>query len=160
MSLLFPFLIDLKLISLHKTSGKIHSERLNTRRKDPVSQPVSVIMDVATYPKKWETEWYTTWHTRKYNPDKGDSKKENSKKRSKRSKKMKKKSKRSRRHDAEEPEEKLEKLQTPEIPEIGKIYSLRFRGESASRVHLGFISYLSESRWKQKYFPKGIFTHD
>jgi len=51
-------------------------------------------------------------------------------------------------------------IDEPDIPIIGNIYTLRFRGENASRVHLSFISYVSKSRWKQKYFPRGIFSHN
>lgn len=111
-----------------------------------------------TYPHKWEKEWYTTWYTRKNNPNtEGEKKKERARKREKRSKR-KKKSKRSRRNREEVESE--DEIVTPEIPEIGNLYSLRFRGEKASRVHLHFVSYLSKSRWKQKYFPRGIFSQE
>lgn len=138
--------------------GTIHVERVNKRIADPVSQPRSVMMEVITYPEKWDIDWFTTWYTKKHNPNKDEEKKkERARKRAKRSKKKKKRSRRSRRRDYDEIEEVTE---VPEIPEIGNIYTLRFRGEKASLVHLSFVSYLSQSRWKQKYFPNGIFSSD
>ena len=141
--------------------GSIEVTRANKRLIDTVLHPKSVIMEVITYPKTWELDWYTTWYTKKHNPNKEEEKKkERARKRAqKRSKKKKKRSKRSRRHD-DDSESEEEKIDKEEIPEIGHIYSLRFRGEKASLVHLNFVSYLSQSRWKQKYFPKGIFSTD
>ncbi len=141
---------------------------LNVRLLEHVEQPSSVIMDVVTYPHKWEFEWYTTWYTRKHNPNKEGEKRKSVKARKHSKKKKKKKSSRSRRsayhddEDEEDEEEDEEIIKTPEVPEIGQIYTIRFRGEKASLVHLDhFVSYLSQSRWKKKYFPnKGIFSLD
>lgn len=139
-------------------SGTIHATRLNKRLIDTVLHPKSVMMEVITYPKQWKLDWYTTWYTKKHNPNKEEEKKkERARKREKRSKKKKRRSRRSRSKYDEESDEEAD---TPEIPEIGHIYSLRVRGEKASLVHLDFVSYLSQSRWKQKYFPKGIFSAD
>ncbi len=117
-------------------------------------------MEGLACPDKWEEEWYTTWHTRKNNPNKVGLKKKKKKKRSKRSKK-KKRSRRSRGYyEEDEDDTEDDEIDEVQAPFIGNIYTLRFRGENASRVHLAFISYVNKSRWKQKYFPKGIFSHN
>mmetsp|Transcript_22839 Transcript_22839/g.28020 ORF Transcript_22839/g.28020 Transcript_22839/m.28020 type:complete len:926 (+) Transcript_22839:115-2892(+) len=144
--------------------GSIHSQRINDKIIDPVAQPKSVsIADVVTFPNKWEEEWYTTWLTRKKNPNKAKVDRRKESKRSRKSKK--KKSKKSRRHrdyddDSYQSERKIEE-DTNDLQhlQIGEIYTHRFRlGERVSRVHPYFVSYLGKSRWKKKYFPRGIFS--
>lgn len=109
-------------------------------------------MDVKTHHRQWKVEWYTTWHTRRHDPN-NQSQKEKEK-----VKRLVKQSRRSRKYVEDEVEETG--IANLESPEIGKIYTLRYRGEKASLVHLDFVSYLSKSRWKKKYFPKGIFADD
>ena len=43
---------------------------------------------------------------------------------------------------------------------IGKLHTMRYRaGERMSRVHYDYTSFLYKSKWKRKYFPKGIFSN-
>lgn len=143
------------VILLKKQSRKVHF---------PISHPKSVPMQISNPPdpNTWEEEWYTTWKTRKDNPnslkrremennDDDDYQSVVTKQRRPNSK--------SSRRQITDLESCIGAI-TLSLPEIGTINTLRYRtGERVSRVHCEYTSFLRKSRWKKKYFPKGIFSN-
>ena len=114
---------------------------MNRKAREPICHPRSAIMNIPTNPADWDEEWFTTWQARKENPHRLEQKKRG------------KKSKRIKSYVGDDDESCFVGL-----PEIGSIYTIRFRiGERVSRVHYDYTSSLRKSRWKKKYFPKGIF---
>ena len=110
---------------------------------------------------EWNEDWFTTWQSRKENPnnlvlyemeenlegiddvtinDFGTVKSRDTRK-----------TKSSGYEDGSESGE--------EVPEIGTLCTMRLKtGERVSRVHYEFTSSLRKSRWRKKYFPKGVFS--
>lgn len=109
---------------------------MNNKARDPIIHPKCVEMDIEYNPllDAWDEAWYTTWRSRKDNPNNF-------------------KSVQSSFSDSDS-----QRSISLQIHEIGTICTMRYRiGERVSRVHPQYTSSLRKSRWKKKYFPKGIF---
>lgn len=134
----------------------MNGERVTQRQAISLTRPHLMEMKNIAYPKPWEEEWYTTWFTRKTNAGRES--------KDKRYKPMMDDGmtragsvafSRMSVFDNVETQESLDTSKT-----IGKIHAVRYRaGERMSRVHYEYSSFLFKSKWKRKYFPKGIFSN-
>eukprot|EP00554_Chaetoceros_debilis_P003371 CAMPEP_0194083662 /NCGR_PEP_ID=MMETSP0149-20130528/9685_1 /TAXON_ID=122233 /ORGANISM="Chaetoceros debilis, Strain MM31A-1" /LENGTH=810 /DNA_ID=CAMNT_0038766105 /DNA_START=106 /DNA_END=2538 /DNA_ORIENTATION=- len=134
--------------------GSIDQAKLNRRFQYPAAESNMISMNRLVYPKIWEEEWYTSWLARKQNPGRlttmsggsrysvvGSNRRTSSEESSIQSSTM----------NNFGPNNDSDKS-------IGKIYSMRYRsGERLTKVHWDYSSFLFKSRWKKKYYPKGIF---
>jgi len=148
------------VIITRKQSRKIHL---------PISHPKSVLMQISNPPdpNTWEEEWYTTWKTRRDNPNTLKRRElENSSRNDGIDDFQSVVTNQRRISESTSTRGQLADLDSCigavvlSLPEIGTINTLRFRtGERVSRVHHEHTSFLRKSRWKKKYFPRGIFSN-
>ena len=131
--------------------GSLTQTRLNKRIVESTTQTNQIMMKRLMYPKQWEEEWYLTWLTRKRNLV--NLKRNNS------ARPFLQTVTRNGSGGSDGNSIDDEKDQH-NVQNIGKIYTVRYRsGERMSRVHYDYTSFLYRSKWKRKYFPKGVFAH-
>jgi len=136
-SVLPYFLNEKRIDIIEHWFGGISSNRINKKVRDSISHPKSAQMDISYNPQLdlWDEAWYTTWRSRKENPNNCNTN-----------------------HLLSPSDADNQRSTTLQMHEIGTICTMRFRiGERVSRVHPHYTSSLRKSRWKKKYFPKGIF---
>jgi len=119
------------------------------------------------YPKPWEEEWYTSWLARKHNSgmlDHGGRKQASRYSPMHSAGSVRPNSRGSVRSNARTVRSKFgltddDEEDKEEEATIGRLHTVRYRpGERLSRVHYDYTSFLFKSKWKKKYFPKGIFS--
>ncbi len=109
----------------------VSNDRIHKRHKHAFAETIGITMKGVLYPRRWEEEWYTSWQTMRKNEGPRTSKRS------------------------------MMKNETPddwgEQKQVGTILNVRHRvGERISRVHYDHTSYLFRSKWRKKYYPKGM----
>lgn len=155
------FLNQERIDTVQNWFGELSTERVSRKAREPISHPKSAIMNVSDNSclASWKEEWYTTWRSRKENPNKLNNIVTHGQKKGANDwTGMDAGSEGSIDSMGFDQSDSFTQIEFSKRSEIGTICTIRFKiGERVSRVHPKFTSSLRKSRWKKKYFPKGIF---
>ena len=136
--------------------GNFEQTRQNRRMNEAITQPDTVVFKRLMYPKPWEEEWFTTWLSRKHNH--GGQTRDKQRYRPMYSDGSVRPTSRSSMRSSRTG--MIGNGEEEQDTSIGKLHTMRYRaGERMSRVHYDYTSFLFKSKWKRKYFPKGIFSN-